>query len=186
MATYAIGDIQGCHRELLDLLDAIRFDAPRDRLWFTGDLVNRGPESLEVLRFVRALGAGTVVVLGNHDLHLLAAAARRERLRPKDTLDEVLQAPDRDELLEWLRRRPLAHRDAALGFLMVHAGLPPQWSAAEAVERAAEVEAVLGSEAAADFYAQMYGDGPSRWQPDLAGWERLRFITNCLTRLRFC
>jgi bis(5'-nucleosyl)-tetraphosphatase (symmetrical) len=185
MATYAIGDIQGCHRELLDLLDAIGFDAGRDRLWFTGDLVNRGPESLEVLRFVRGLDDRALVVLGNHDLHLLAAAAQPGRLRPKDTLDGVLAAPDRDGLLEWLRRRPLFHGDAELGFVMVHAGLPPQWSTGEAAERAAEVEAALRGEAAAGFYAAMYGDGPSRWAPDLAGPERLRFITNCLTRLRY-
>src|SRR5690606_34274826 len=174
MATYAIGDIQGCYAELLDLLDAVGFDAGRDRLWFTGDLVNRGPESLKVLRFVHGLGPGAVAVLGNHDLHLLAAAAHRERLRPKDTLDEVLKAPDRDELLEWLRYLPLVHRDAELGFFMVHAGLPPQWSVEEAMERAAEVEAVLRSEAAAGFYGEMYGDAPSRWRPDLAGWGRLR------------
>src|SRR5690242_13619541 len=132
MATYAIGDIQGCYDDLMRLLERIGFDASLDRIWFTGDLVNRGPASLAVLRFVKGLGERTVSVLGNHDLHLLAVAAGTAKLRKNDTLDEVLAAPDRDELLHWLRHRPLLHHDQSLGYTLVHAGLPPQWDLKQA------------------------------------------------------
>ncbi|MGE0484725.1 MAG: symmetrical bis(5'-nucleosyl)-tetraphosphatase [Gammaproteobacteria bacterium] len=188
MATYAIGDIQGCAREFDALLRAIRFAPGRDRLWLTGDLVNRGPASLDVLRRVRALGDAAITVLGNHDLHLLAIArVRGHKPRRRDTLDEVLAAADRDELLNWLRCRPLLHHDAALGCAMVHAGLPPQWSLAESLACAAEVEAALQDDAGlVDFLEHMYGDTPARWEPTLGGRRRLRFITNCLTRMRYC
>ncbi|MDX1592622.1 MAG: symmetrical bis(5'-nucleosyl)-tetraphosphatase [Gammaproteobacteria bacterium] len=186
MAHYAIGDVQGCRAELLELLESLRFDPAADTLWFTGDLVNRGPESLATLRLVRELGERAVTVLGNHDLHLLAVAAARSPLKRKDTLQAVLDAPDRDELLEWLAERPLLHHDAGLGVTLLHAGLPPQWSLDEARARAAEVEQVLRDGDRDAFFGHMYGDTPDRWDPGLTGWERLRFITNCLTRLRFC
>lgn len=186
MPVYAVGDLQGCLEPLRRLLDQVAFDPHRDRLWLVGDLVNRGPASLDVLRFVRALGESAVTVLGNHDLNLLAVAAGSRALRRKDTLKQVLDAPDRDELLDWLRHRPVLHTDAELGFTMVHAGLPPQWSVADAAKRAAELEAVLRGSRYKDFLANMYGDEPVRWKGKLKGWSRLRFITNCLTRLRYC
>jgi len=187
MSTYAIGDIQGCQDELERLLEKIHFDPAHDQLWFTGDLVNRGPRSLDTLRFVKSLGSSALTVLGNHDLHLLAIAHGQEhRLHRGDTLDEILNAPDRDELLQWLRYRPLLHLDSALGFCLVHAGIPPQWRLAEARERAKEVEAVLRSDQHHSFYQQMYGGEPTLWQPELTGWPRLRCITNALTRMRYC
>lgn len=186
MATYAIGDVQGCYDALGRLLDHIRFDDGTDRLWFTGDLVNRGPQSLETLRFVRSLGDAAVTVLGNHDLHLLAIAAGCQSARPSDTLDDILAAPDRHDLLDWLRRRPLAHYDAACGYLMVHAGLAPQWTRSEALTLAAEVGARLAAPDWTDFLSGMYGNEPARWDPGLVGIDRLRVIVNFLTRLRFC
>ena len=186
MAVFAIGDVQGCFDDLQRLLDKIRFDPAADRLWFVGDLVNRGPRSLEVLRFVKSLGEGAVTVLGNHDLHLLAVAAGVRGANRRDTLDPILEAPDREELLTWLRHRPLLHHDGARGFTMIHAGLPPQWDLRLAQACAREVEAVLRSDNVRDFLAEMYGDAPPRWHDDLSGWARLRFIVNCLTRLRYC
>jgi bis(5'-nucleosyl)-tetraphosphatase (symmetrical) len=186
MATYAIGDIQGCYDELRRLLEVIHFDENHDRLWVTGDLVNRGPRSLEVLRFVRALGDKAVVVLGNHDLHLLAVAQGISHLRPKDSFMDVLEAHDRDGLLEWLRRQPLLHDDPALGYVMIHAGLPPQWGIAQARDCAREAERIIRGPAAAEFFRAMYSDQPAEWRDDLVGLERLRFIVNCLTRLRVC
>lgn len=186
MPVYAVGDIQGCYEELIRLLDQLGFDPSTDRLWCVGDLVNRGPDSLEVLRFVSGLGERVVCVLGNHDLHLLAVAAGQgERLRPQDTLHAVLAAPDRDELLEWLRHRPLLHTDAELGFTLVHAGLPPDWDLAQASARARELEAILHGPDPGAFFHAMYGNTPHAWSDRLEGWERLRFITNCFTRLRY-
>ncbi len=186
MAVWAIGDVQGCHDELRALLDRIAFDPARDRLWFVGDLVNRGPKSLEVLRLVRDLGDRAITVLGNHDLHLLAAASGTRRPNPQDTFDDILSAPDRDLLIDWLRRLPLLHEDAALGVVMVHAGLAPQWTIARAQACATEVEAALRADDYRDFLAAMYGDRPDRWSDDLAGIDRLRFSLNCFTRLRMC
>ena len=186
MSIYAIGDLQGCYRELRTLLERLAFDPQADRLWFVGDLVNRGPESLAVLRFVRGLGDCAIVVLGNHDLHLLAVAAGNLKHAGKGTLEAVLTAPDRDELLHWLRHRPLLHHDPSLGWTLLHAGLPPQWDLNEARARAAELEAVLRGEDHRDFLHAMYGNKPNRWSPELRGMDRLRFITNSLTRLRFC
>jgi bis(5'-nucleosyl)-tetraphosphatase (symmetrical) len=185
MAIYAVGDVQGCYDELRALLERVRFDPACDRLWLTGDLVLRGPRSLQVLRFARALGERAVTVLGNHDLHLLAVAQGVRQDRSADVA-EVLAAPDRDELLEWLRTRPLLHHDAALGYTMLHAGLPPAWDLAQARACAGEVEAALRGPAYRELLAHMYGDGPDRWSEDLTGWERLRFIINCFTRLRYC
>ncbi len=186
MATYAIGDVQGCDDELGELLERIHFNADRDRLWFVGDLVNRGPRSLEVLRRVRALDANAVVVLGNHDLHLLAVArSKKRRLKGGDTLQPVLEARDRDALLDWLQARPLFHHDEEAGIAMVHAGLAPQWTIAQAAQLAAEVEAALASDADS-LYEHMYGDQPDRWSESLKGYDRLRFIVNCMTRLRYC
>lgn len=186
MAVYAIGDIQGCFRELHHLLDTLHFDPAQDRLWFAGDLVNRGPHSLETLRFVRGLGNAALSVLGNHDLHLLAAADKPARINKHDTLHPILDAPDREDLLDWLRHQPLLHHDATLGFTLVHAGLPPQWDLAQAQACAREVETVLRGADRADYFAHMYGNEPALWSDDLCGWARLRFITNCLTRLRYC
>jgi bis(5'-nucleosyl)-tetraphosphatase (symmetrical) len=184
MATYAIGDVQGCFTELLALLGAIRFDRGRDRLWFVGDLVNRGPASLQTLRFVRDLGDRSVCVLGNHDLHLLALAHGFVKKRADDTLDGVLEAPDRAELLEWLRKLPMIHVEE--GRVLVHAGLLPQWSAEEAIALAGEVEAELRGPRYREFLAQLYGGYPDRWSENLRGADRLRMIVNAMTRLRFC
>jgi bis(5'-nucleosyl)-tetraphosphatase (symmetrical) len=180
---YAIGDVQGCEAELRALLKKIGFRADRDQLWFVGDLVNRGPGSLATLRFVRSLGANAAVVLGNHDLHLLAVAHGAQRRRKSDTLDEILSAKDREPLLEWLLGCPLAH--SAGGDLMVHAGLVPQWSAAVTLRLAAEVGAALRKDARG-LFENMYGDEPDEWDEGLRGYERLRFIINVLTRLRVC
>ncbi len=186
MAVYAIGDVQGCFDELQKLLKRIDFNKKQDVLWLTGDLVNRGPKSLEVIRFVKQLGDKAIVVLGNHDLHLLATASGVHPKRKKDTFEDVLKAKDREELLTWLRHRPLFHRDSKLGWSMVHAGLPPQWSIKESAVRAEELETVLRNKGYRDFFTHMYGDGPAQWDESLKGWKRLRFITNAFTRLRFC
>ncbi|MEP7084487.1 MAG: symmetrical bis(5'-nucleosyl)-tetraphosphatase, partial [Betaproteobacteria bacterium] len=184
MATYAIGDIQGCYLEYRELLVLIGFDPERDRLWLAGDLVNRGPGSLDVLRHVKALGAAAITVLGNHDFHLLRLASGFGRMHRADTLDAVLDAPDRDELVDWLARRPLIHRDGK--WLMVHAGLIPPWSAAEAESLAREVEAVLAGPGRRDFLDRLYGDDPDCWDDALTGVDRLRVIVNVCARLRFC
>lgn len=186
MATYAIGDIQGCYDDLRRLLDRLAFDPLRDKLWLVGDLVNRGPDSVQVLRFVKGLGQQAVTVLGNHDLHLLAVVAGNPRHARKSNLHGVLEAPDRDELMHWLRHRPLLHRDTKLGFTLVHAGLPPQWDIAQALACASELEEVLRGPNHREYLHSMYGNEPGRWSDDLSGVERLRFITNCLTRLRYC
>jgi bis(5'-nucleosyl)-tetraphosphatase (symmetrical) len=183
VSRYAIGDVQGCHTELRELLAQLKFSADRDQLWFVGDLVNRGPQSLEVLRFVRALGDNAVTVLGNHDLHLLAVACGSHRKRRSDTLDEIFTASDRDSLLGWLLNRQLAHHER--GDLMVHAGLVPQWTVGMALELAHEVESALRTDPRT-LFDNMYGDEPSRWSDTLAGTERLRFAINVLTRLRVC
>ena len=186
MSTYVIGDIQGCYRELVDLLDAINFDATNDQLCFIGDLINRGPESLEVLRFVKHLNEKTVVTLGNHDLHLIAVAKNPEKKKPKDTLDEILAAPDLEELMNWLRRQSLIYTDQDKAFTMVHAGLVPPWDLQQTMEVAREAEAILKSDTFYDFLDVMYGNQPDQWSDDLGGHDRIRFIINCLTRLRYC
>ena len=185
MARWAIGDVQGCCDELEQLLARIRFSGGRDRLWFVGDLVNRGPRSLKALRLVHALGDNAVSVLGNHDLHLLAVALAGEKLRKNDTLSEILAAPDRDELLEWLLLLPLAHFESEHGDLLLHAGVLPQWSVALTLQLAGEVQHALRDDPRM-LLSGMYGDQPDRWQATLAGPDRLRFAINVLTRLRFC
>lgn len=186
MATYAIGDVQGCFAQLQQLLEHIQFNPTQDKLWFAGDLVNRGPDSLATLRWVKNLGERAVVVLGNHDLHLLACGFANKSAKRNDTLAPILAADDRDELLHWLRQQPLIHRDKKLGFSMIHAGLPPQWSLKKATKLADEVHAVLRGKHYATFLKQMYGNEPATWDKKLSGMERLRFITNCFTRLRYC
>lgn len=183
---YAIGDVQGCLHELETLVARIGFDRERDRLLFTGDLVNRGPDSLGTLRWVRGLGERAVIVLGNHDLHLLAVAAGVRSLRARDTFQDVLAAPDAAQLLDWLRALPLLHHDAALGYTLVHAGLPPQWDLDLAREAAAEIETRLRGTDYVELLRRTYGDGPDVWSPRLRGWERWRFIVNGLTRMRYC
>ena len=188
MATWAIGDVQGCHDELVGLLDRIQYDPARDTLWFCGDLVNRGGQSLEVLRLVMSLGERTVSVLGNHDLSLLAVAERREEEQAKvnPELRAVLFAPDRDELLCWLRTRPLLHTDRALGFALVHAGLAPRWTIERAERAAREVEQRLRGNNYKILMRQMFGNKPDMWTPKLQGIDRLRASINVFTRMRFC
>ena len=186
MARFAIGDVQGCATELRALLAQLKFSADRDQLWFVGDLVNRGPQSLDCLRLIRSMNANCVVVLGNHDLHLLARAFGADlRDKPGDTLTEILRAPDRGVLLQWLLERPLAYQDPTHGELLVHAGLVPQWTAPQTLALSQEVHSALlaGPE---DFFEHMYGDKPDLWTEELRGTDRLRFIVNTLTRLRVC
>lgn len=185
MAVYAIGDIQGCYDPFMRLLERISFDPEEDVLWLTGDLVNRGPKSLKTLRYVRSLGDAVVTVLGNHDLHLLALASGSIDYNKRfATLERVLEAPDLDELVEWLRHRPLAHYDEGLDTLLVHAGTYPTWTARKTLARAAEVETQLRGKRYAAFLEAMYGNTPWQWHNDLKGDRRLRFIVNTLTRMR--
>lgn len=185
MATYAIGDIQGCYDELQALLQKINF-SDTDRLWLAGDLVNRGPKSLETLRFLYRIRDRVVVSLGNHDLHLLAVYSGALNAKRADTFDDILQAPDAKKMLRWLRYQPLLVSDKQLGFTMVHAGIPPQWSLKKAQKRAKEVEIILQSTLAGEFFKQMYGNQPTCWSSKLEGFARLRAITNYFTRMRFC
>jgi bis(5'-nucleosyl)-tetraphosphatase (symmetrical) len=181
MATYAIGDIQGCFDELMRLLEKINFDARRDRLWFVGDLINRGPQSAQTVRYIRGLGEAAVVVLGNHDLFLLMIEAGYGKLHRGDTMQEILDQPDRDELLGWLRTRKLAHHED--GYLMVHAGVLPQWDAKQAAGLAREVEHALVGDAT--LFANMRGNQPDTWDESLTGHDRLRLLINAFTRMRF-
>ena len=185
MATYAIGDIQGCYDSLCQLLEVCAFDPARDRLWLVGDLVNRGPRSLETLRFVRGLGEAAVTVLGNHDLYLLMVAFGGARKRGKDdTIQPILDAPDGPDLLHWLRHQPLCHTEG--NFCMVHAGLLPQWTASQARKLAAEVEVRLQADDFIKALKNMWGSEPAAWSDDLRGWERMRVVVNAMTRMRFC
>lgn len=184
MALYAIGDVQGCFNCLQRLLDTIRFDPLKDQLWFAGDLVNRGPDSLGTLRFIKSLGTSAISVLGNHDLHLIASAYGISKIRSRDTIQPILDAPDCAELIEWLRHRPFMHVE--LNYCLVHAGLAPQWTIDEAQQCAHEVENILRGNQIKGFLEHMYGNQPDTWDPNLRGWDRLRFITNALTRIRYC
>ncbi|OGT36857.1 MAG: bis(5'-nucleosyl)-tetraphosphatase (symmetrical) [Gammaproteobacteria bacterium RIFCSPHIGHO2_12_FULL_37_14] len=185
MATYAIGDVQGCFDQLMQLLAKIQFNIKEDYLWFTGDLVNRGPNSLEVLRFVKSLAKRQHTVLGNHDLHLLSVALGVTQAQPNDTFDEILMAADRHELIDWLRTCPLLHHDES-NYVMTHAGLAPSWGLPQAKVLAQEVEQALRGDAPEFFLANIYGNQPDCWDERLQGVERLRCITNYLTRMRFC
>ena len=185
MATYAIGDIQGCYDSLQLLLEKISFEPQLDTLWFAGDLVNRGDKSLETLRYIKSLGEHAISVLGNHDLTLLALSENAAKVH-NHTLDEVFAAPDREELIHWLRHRSLFHHDPKLNYTMIHAGLPPQWSIKNAQSYAHEVESILQSDDFSEFMHNMFGNKPKKWHEELTGWDRIRFITNCFTRMRYC
>jgi len=184
MATYAIGDIQGCYHELEQMLTLIQFDKKKDKLWLVGDLVNRGADSLTVLRLIKSMGAAAITVLGNHDLHLLAVAAGVAELHHSDTLDEILAAPDRDELLTWLRNQRMIYVQD--NYVLLHAGLLPEWSAELTVKLAREVEQALRGADYITFLEKMYGNTPHQWDDTLKGYSRLRVITNALTRMRIC
>ena len=184
MSTYVVGDLQGCLQPLKCLLREVDFNPDKDVLWSVGDIVNRGPKCLKTLRFLYKMRKSGVLVLGNHDLHLLALAAGVRAPNRSDTLDEILQAPDREELLNWLLHQPLIHHEH--GHTMVHAGIPPQWTVKKAIKRAREVEQVLRSPDCVEFLRNMYGNEPAVWSSDLQGMERLRVITNYLTRMRYC
>lgn len=188
MATYIIGDLQGCYDELQKLLKRIEYQPNIDELWFAGDLVNRGPKSLECLRFVKNLGAKSKMVLGNHDFHLLAAYSGVEKFLSKsDTLDDILNAPDVDELMDWLRQQPLMVRHDFLPLVMVHAGIPPQWTINEALAFANEVtNSLKQSDWQDQIRNELFGSEPSEWQVTLTGWDRLRYIVNAFARMRYC
>lgn len=186
MATYAIGDIQGCLEPLQCLLQEIKFNPSKDKLWLAGDLINRGPDTLETLRFLYRLRDSITIVLGNHDLHFIAVYYGLRKRGKNDTLDELLRAPDCADLVYWLRQQKLVHHDPRLNFTMVHAGIPPQWDLSEALAHAREVENVLQTDKIETFLSGMYGNLPSRWDNNLAGVDRLRLITNYFTRMRFC
>jgi len=184
MSVYAISDVQGCYDALNALLDKLGFAPAKDTLWFAGDLVNRGPQSLQTLRFVKSLGKSALTVLGNHDLHLLAIDAGVKKTN--GDLTPILEAPDRQELIDWLRQQPLLHHDPGLGYTLVHAGLSPQWDLATAQACARELEQVLRSDHYREFLKVMYGDRPRKWRRWLFGERRLRYICNCFTRIRYC
>jgi bis(5'-nucleosyl)-tetraphosphatase (symmetrical) len=188
MATYAIGDIHGCFDELQLLLEKIAFNATKDILWFTGDLVNGGNKSIETIQFIKSLGTNAICVLGNHDLTLLGVAMGKidsNKFKNKG-LEKILNSPNINELLTWLRQLPLLHYDANINTVLVHAGLAPQWELSKAIALAKEVETIIKSPQAPEFFSNMFGNEPAIWDDSLIGWQRLRCITNYLTRLRFC
>ncbi len=185
MATYAIGDIQGCYDQLQNLLIKLKFKSDKDTLWFAGDIINRGPDSLKTLRFIKSLEDNAITILGNHDLNLLAIAHGHAKPAKKDTIDDILNAKDADHLLEWLLHRPLVHYQKKHNICMVHAGIHPDWSLKQTLKYAAEVEQILQGPQAETFFKHMYGNKPDKWNNKLTGWNRLRFITNCFTRLRY-
>jgi bis(5'-nucleosyl)-tetraphosphatase (symmetrical) len=192
MATYAVGDIQGCYDQLMRLLDKVKFDPSCDKLWSVGDLINRGPQSLKTIRFAKSLGKAFTMVLGNHDLHFVAMATGATKHGKKDTLQDILDDPECSQFCDWLRQQPLLHREkletekGIQTFLMVHAGIAPGWTFKMARRYAGEVETALQSDKYMKFLSKMYGDEPDIWHDGLESWERLRVITNYLTRVRFC
>ena len=181
MTTYAIGDVRGNFQTLLNLLDAIKFDKQQDTLWFTGNLVNEGTESLAVLRFVKELGQKAVMVLGNEELRLLGVADGVINAAPEDTFDDILSAPDRDVLLKWICQRPFLHND--LGFTLVHAGIPAEWSLSQAQTFAVEAESTLAFGNRRTFLENIFADDPTRWHAKHRDWKRVRFIINAFTRM---
>ena len=185
MKTVVVGDVQGCYDEFRELLAVMEYEEGVDRLWLVGDLINRGPDNVATMDFVMSL-PDVIVVLGNHDLHFLAVSRGIREATRGDTLADLLASPHLDEMVDWLRTRPLIHADRTLGYVMVHAGLPPGWTLDECITRAREVEAVLGGDNYVDFLGHMYGNQPDTWRNDLTGYDRLRVITNYLTRLRYC
>jgi len=185
MTTFAIGDVQGCYQSLQKLLKKVKFNPDKDRLWFAGDLINRGPESLRTLQFIRSLGKSALTVLGNHDLHALAIYYGEMPAKSKDTLQTLFSAADAPKLFAWLRKQSLAHYDKERKILLTHAGIPPSWEISQAMAYAKEVESKIQSEQAAKFFSRMYGNRPDSWDPELKGYERLRVITNHFTRMRF-
>lgn len=184
MSIYAIGDVQGCFDELMRLLDKIQFNENSDKLWFVGDLVNRGDNSLETLRFIKNLGSSAITVLGNHDIHLLVTANFPEKIKRKDTMQAIFAAPDCEELVNWLRKQPLFHYEN--GFGLLHAGLPPQWNLAQTQAMAKLAQQALQTDNYANLLAELYGNLPDIWSENLTGLEKIRFIINCFTRMRFC
>jgi len=188
MSNYAIGDIQGCYDSLTELLKTIQFNEEKDTLWIAGDLVNRGPKSLQTLRKLKSLKNACKIVLGNHDLHMIATAYKCDKRKPKDTFHDVLDAPEAQELIDWLCQQPLARQIHIENkkFFLSHAGLPPIWSVPQGLSFSAEVEAILSTEQKTNFLSHMYGNEPDTWHDSLADLERLRVITNYLTRMRFC
>ena len=186
MATYVVGDVQGCYDPLRRLLDKLNLDFTQDQLWFAGDLINRGPKSLETLQFIISLGDNARSVLGNHECHFLATARGYKKPHRSDTFSAILASDNVEELIQWVRSRPFFYNDKKLGYSMLHAGVPPQWSMSDVKKHAAELEHVFQGDHLDDFLANMYGSEPSLWTPELSGNERLRFIINCFTRLRYC
>lgn len=187
MATYVIGDVQGCYSALTNLLNRINFQPSIDKLWFCGDIINRGENSLATLRQIKGLGDSAITVLGNHDLHLLAIYYGQRKIGKKDTIGPILEAEDSDELMHWLRHRPLAHYDAEHDVFLCHAGVYPQWSRAQATALASEVESILqNDDLVNELFTNMYGNHPKTWSEDLKGWDRIRFIINAFTRMRYC
>jgi len=185
MSTYAIGDVQGCFTQLKDLLKKLDFKSDKDKLWFAGDIINRGPKSLKTIRFIKSLEENAITVLGNHDLHLLAVANGHRKQGKKDTIQEILDATDSQSILDWLIQRPLLHYQSKHHVCMSHAGLFPDWTIDQALSYASEVEDILTGYKSHEFFHHMYGDKPSKWSTKLSGWDRLRFITNAFTRMRY-
>lgn len=185
MATYLIGDVQGCFDELQRLLSKIQYNPDRDRLGFVGDLINRGPKSLETLRFIKELD-DPIIVLGNHDLTLVIMGYNYIKRGKSHCLQEILDAPDKEQLLNWLRQQPLMHYNNELDFCVVHAGIPPQWRIKDALPYANEISTALQANDFHTFLQEMHGDQPAEWQPNLTGWDRLRYLVNAFTRMRFC
>jgi len=186
MTTYAIGDVQGCYDSLRQLLDKIKFDPQQDQLWFAGDLINRGPQSLETLRFIIDLGDNARSILGNHECHFLAVARGHKKAHRMDTFSDIINAEDSEQLIQWVRKQPFFYEDESLGYAMLHAGVPPQWSLGDTRQYAHELEAVIQGNDIDAFLASMYGNEPNQWDSALRGNDRFRFIINAFTRLRFC